>query len=163
MLIWPFLSTTLKNYCTINVIVVLISEAPLLHTFLTVYWTKSISVLAWGINERLLVEVLETFKTTKDTELTFTLLRQRIAVFQDNVLQLHGVNWTDYILKSFVCRSTVVGLFNRWASEDPYKQGCKGAGWLDKVLQHQLQKQKKKTTGFVKFTFRIFYLKWQLF
>lgn len=50
---------------------------------------------------------------------------------------MHGVNRTNDILKSFVCRSTAEELFNRWASEDPCKQGCKGAGW-GKGLQHQL-------------------------
>lgn len=53
---------------------------------------------------------------------------------------MRGVNRTNYILKSFVCRSTVEELFNRWASEDPCKQGCKGAGW-GMGLHHQLQKQ----------------------
>lgn len=50
---------------------------------------------------------------------------------------MHGVNRTNYILRSFVCKSTVEELFNRWASKDPRKQGCKGAGW-GKGLQCQL-------------------------
>lgn len=57
------------------------------------FWTQSLFVFTWGINEQLLPEVLKALKNKEDTEVTFTLLRQKIAVFQDNILQLHGARW----------------------------------------------------------------------
>lgn len=57
------------------------------------FWIQSLFVFTWGINEQLLPEVLKALKNKEDTELTFTLLRQKIAVFQDNILQLHGARW----------------------------------------------------------------------
>ena len=64
----------------------------------------------------------------KDTELTFTLLRQKTAVFQKRYSTVAQCKQRKLYVKKFCMQSIAEDLFNRWASEDPHKQGCKGAG-----------------------------------
>lgn len=134
----PFPSTTLQNYCTRNVIVVLTSEHP--------FWTQSLFVFTWGIKEQLLPEVLKALKNKEDTELTFTLLRQKIAASQDNILQLHGA-W---------CQSRSVGGLLRihvgrvvWGLADGVwcsSTSCKSKAQEKQAYQTHVQNSLPKTT-----------------